>query len=423
MTRVALLTIGDELLDGRVIDANAAYAGRRLAERGTRLSEWRCVDDDIPAIAEAVRDLAARADLLVVSGGIGPTTDDLTRRALAEAAGVQVEVRPEVLERLRERYARRGREMPASNERQAEFPTGAAVLDSDVGTADACCIAVGGTDVVSLPGVPREFRALFDRWVLPRIEARDVTRWSIRLHGRGESGLADVVAPLTLPPGIASAWRATAPWVDVSLVGPPADVSRTARILGDALAPWRVPEGATNWSEALAVALQRHGLTIATAESCTGGAIAAAITAVPGASAWFPGGVVAYANEAKVAALGVPEDLLARQGAVSHGVAAQMARGARTALGADLGVGSTGIAGPTGGSDAKPVGTVFIACAREDVTAVAHCCFRGRERAAFVAAATQMALRLACAVVDDAADTLASCDDVVSVTVVPRTGA
>jgi nicotinamide-nucleotide amidase len=369
ITTLACLSVGHEVLDGRVQDTNAPRVGALCRSRGLTLREIRTVPDELDAIATAIRDLARIADLVVISGGCGPTTDDLTREAMARAAGVPLVEDPGTVARLEAFFAGRGWPMPANNLRQAAFPAGARILQSEVGTADACLLTLDGTPVVSLPGVPREFEALLAQWVvpmLPEVPARARRSWC--LMGAGESAVGAAVEGLGLPPALAVSYRASWPTVHVELS---TDADGEQRLLeeagarvDDALAPWRI--GGSDPADALIRGLTAQGMRVALAESCTGGLLAAALIERPGASAWVERGWVTYANAAKVEALGVPWQLIETAGAVSGEVAAAMADGALARSMADMALSVTGIAGPEGGSADKPVGTVWFGLAFRD---------------------------------------------------------
>lgn len=391
--RIAMLCVGDELLDGRTADRNAHRLGERCRREGWTLVETRVVPDVPETIIRSVRALVAISDLVVVSGGLGPTDDDRTREALAAAAGVPAVEDAGALRRLEARYAARGRTMAATNRRQAIFPTGATIFPSAYGTADPFVVPVDDTPVLSLPGVPREFDGLSDE-ILPQLAPTVVgeARASLTLFGIGESRIAEIVEDLD-PPHVSIAYSARSPHVVLTLRGDGAAAARTA--LERALAPWALPDGASTVAEAVAARMVRDGTTIATAESCTGGLIASMLTDVPGASGWFGRGWVTYANAAKTDELGVRAELLAAHGAVSPPVAAAMARGARARADADVAVAVSGIAGPGGGTVEKPVGLVFLGVATRSGGVVVKARFRGVDRAGFKRATAALAMAAA----------------------------
>ncbi len=375
LPRAAILTIGSELLRGDGVDTNSAWLSRRLEGIGYTCTLHLSCPDDEGAIVEGLAYAVPRADVVVTTGGLGPTVDDLTRAAVARFLGVPIETHPPSLEHIAALFARFGREMSASNRRQAELPQGARVLTNEVGTAPgfaASVAATGGGEVTiySVPGVPREMRWMWSTYLLGELRARGgraLAERTFRTVGVAESVLGERLGPIEAAPDVevryaaeetrgtirvtllttAGEERAQALWLEAKgLVG------HHLRCLGTD----ELPEAVAAW-------LVARRLTLATAESCTGGRVAAALTAIPGISSVFGEGLVTYSNAAKTRLLGVPADLLAQHGAVSPEVAAAMARGARDRAGADLGLGVTGIAGPGGGSEEKPVGLVHLAVA------------------------------------------------------------
>ncbi len=362
------MAVGSELLRTDRLDTNSIVAGRVLGRCGFSLVEKRCVEDDASAIAVAVRELLSRDELILLSGGLGPTADDVTREGVSEALGLRLDRRPELEEALASRFRALGRKIPEIALRMAEVVEGAEVLRNPLGTAPGQLLEVGGRTLVLLPGVPAEFEQILTAHLLPRWAGRAgvVTR-TLRLAGVYESQVEQRVSPLY---GRFGRERVTilASRGQVSLV-----LSASGPGAGEDLAEMDAAFTAAAGSdlfgsddETLAGVvlglLRAHGWTLATAESCTGGLVGFRLTAVPGASASFIGGVVAYSNPLKETLLGVPRPLLEAHGAVSREVAEAMARGA-CELGAECGLAVTGIAGPDGGSEAKPVGTVHLAAA------------------------------------------------------------
>ncbi|MGD8278560.1 MAG: competence/damage-inducible protein A [Gemmatimonadota bacterium] len=381
-TRVEIVAVGDELLLGDSIDSNGPWLGRRLSGLGAVVSRRTVVGDDDAAIRGAVADALGRTGIVICSGGLGPTPDDRTRDAVAGLYGREFELDGTWLETIRRRFQARGLVMPDTNRRQAEVPRGAVLLPNPHGTAPGLAIddaRLGLT--VLLPGPPRELRALFDAEVTSLLEdrldpeRRPVLRRVLRTTGLAESQVAERVAdldagmaPLTLaylPVGIGIDLRLTS-WGVLSAdeAGRALDAAQAA--LTDRLGAAVYAEGETDLAAVVGHALAERGLTVATAESCTGGLVAKRLTDVAGASAWVRGGAVAYSNEAKRDALGVPAELIAGNGAVSEPVVRAMVEGAQARLGADCAVAVTGIAGPGGGTAEKPVGTVWIAASVRD---------------------------------------------------------
>jgi nicotinamide-nucleotide amidase len=364
--RIELLTIGDELTDGRTVDTNATFIAQALSDLGLAVQRVTTVRDDRPVIAAEMRAIAARADVCITSGGLGPTSDDLTVESLAEAAGVAMYEDEAVWAHIRAVFA--PKEPPAQNRRQARVPAGGRALATEVGTAPGIEGAVGGCAFFLLPGVPHELRWHLDRHVLPALRARrsgaPLLVRTLVFAGIGESALGQRVEPLGLPSSIRVAYR-TRPLVnEVRLVGTDAAELDAAAARVAAVAPADfLGHGVPGLVEAVLDRCRARGLTLGAAESCTGGLFGGTVTEIPGASDVFAGAVVSYANAVKTGVLGVPEAVLAEHGAVSEPCALAMARGARRVLGCDVAVAITGVAGPGGGTAAKPVGTVCFAYA------------------------------------------------------------
>jgi nicotinamide-nucleotide amidase len=378
------LSIGDELLSGDTVNTNATFLGQRARALGLVLQHVATVRDRHDEIVAAVRAAAERCDVLLVSGGLGPTTDDLTTVALADAAGCAIVRDPEALARLAEKFRRFAREMPEANHKQADLPAGAQWLPNPIGTAEGFAVELGRCIAFAMPGVPRELRRMTLEQVEPRVRERlalrPIARRVYRLLGIGESAVAERVEPIVAAararsPGLAATfihYRAAMPEVTVILEGTrddeghaasPAELEALDAELVPALAPGIYGIGEADLAARVITALRAAGKRLACAESCTGGLTGALLTAVPGASECFDGGIVAYDDRIKRALLGVEPGLLAEHGAVSEPVARAMAEGARRSLGSDLAVAITGIAGPGGGTAEKPVGTVHIAVA------------------------------------------------------------
>lgn len=389
--RAHLLTIGDELLSGDVVDGNKAWLAERCRLLGVEVVRAATLRDREDEIVAALQAAAEHADLVITSGGLGPTTDDLTAAAVARAAGIGLERNAELAARITAFFSQR---MPGNqalidlNLKQADLPAGAVVLDNPIGTAAGFGVRLGGCWVFSLPGVPRELRKMMRERVEPHVVSTfgvaPIARRIYRAIGRGESSLQQGVTPAleqarARSPGLAAMYvhyRARYPEVTLILEATPSPegvaatpdelASLDAALregIGPALYAIGPGRGPADLASAIVQALTARGLTLVSAESCTGGGIGEAITTVAGSSACFLGGVIAYANAVKQAQLGVPADALEQHGAVSEPVARAMAEGARTRLAADLGIAVTGIAGPGGATPGKPVGTVDVALA------------------------------------------------------------
>jgi nicotinamide-nucleotide amidase len=369
MATVNMVCIGDELLDGRTREGNGFWLGGWLRRAGHRLVSVTLVADDRANIVAALRRAADGAALVVVSGGLGPTLDDITRDAVADLLGDRLIADAGSEARLRAKFARFGLPMPDNNLRQTLFPASARVVPNPVGTADCFVATFDGLPILVLPGVPREFETVAELELpvlLPAtVPRRFITR---RTAGIGESDLARRMEAVPCPDGIHVTWCASHPYVEVELSAAAEDDQALNDYASEALAPlapWLLPVdeagGALSAAAATLAALRAQGLRIATAESCTGGGIAKALTEVAGSSDGFACGVVTYSNRSKSELLGVDAALVQAEGAVSSAVAGAMAEGARARLGVQVAVAVTGVAGPGGGSDAKPVGTVYVA--------------------------------------------------------------
>lgn len=375
--RAVVVTVGDELLSGERVNSNAQRVGTALAGLGAPVARAEVVGDEEGAIGRAVAGALEEADLVVVTGGLGPTPDDRTREAVAGALGAPLRPDPELEATLRARFrAHWPRDVPAQNLAQALVPAGARVLRNELGTAPGLAMERGGRWVVLLPGVPRELEGLLAGPVRELVRnafarrLRPPHRRLVRTTGIPESFLAERVERL-LPPErgpVRLAYLPSLHGVDLRFTVD-GEVERAEALAWldrmeealDELGPQRF-EGA-DLVEAVAESLVRERRTVAVAESCTGGVLAKRLTDRPGSSRWFLGGIVAYADEAKTDRLGVAAELIREHGAVSEAVSQALASGVRRAFGADAGVGITGIAGPDGGSADKPVGTVCYSVA------------------------------------------------------------
>jgi len=388
--KAEVLTIGDELLRGEIVDTNKSHLSQRLLELDIETRFHVTVADDPSDMREVFLRAAVRSDVILVSGGLGPTRDDLTIEVLAETFGRKLVLDEASLATIRAFFARFGREMAEINAKQAYFPEGAEVLPNPVGTAPGTMLEVPkprGADIAGggalptslffcMPGVPRELYKMMEEQVMPRIAPRrqqqSVSRAALlRTFGIGESNLDELLRGVDLEPGVELGFRTAFPDNYVRPVARGADAAaadalleRSCRALRERLGPLCYGEGDAETLEAVTGALLRERkVRIAVAESCTGGLIGQRFTAIAGSSDYFLGGVIAYSNEAKQALLGVPAELLAEHGAVSEPVALAMAEGVRDRFGADLTVATTGISGPGGGTADKPVGLVFVALA------------------------------------------------------------
>lgn len=372
---VEIVAIGNELLLGETLDTNSAHVARRLAEIGARVTRVTLVGDDREGIRRALSEARSRVPWVITTGGLGPTRDDLTRPVVAEVFGLPLELDAGLLAEIEERFRRFGYDsMPASNRSQAEVPRGARVIPNARGTAPGLIVEDEEGTVFVLPGVPAEMKGLLQEGVLPvLLAARDegapvVRSRVVRTAGIGESALAERLETVLAdsdPIEVAFLPRLGRVDVRLTLAGfPEEEADRRLQALAarviQVAEPWCYGEDERTLAAAIGETLSARGWTLATAESMTAGELAAEITSVPGSSGWYLGGVVAYANEVKEAALGVPRETLERHGAVSEETCRAMASGVRARLSADVGCAITGIAGPGGGSPEKPVGLVWI---------------------------------------------------------------
>ena len=403
---IELVNTGTELLLGDVINTNAAWIGQRLAALGLQVARQTIVPDGA-AIGEAIAEAAARADVLLITGGLGPTNDDLTRESAAELLGLPLELNAGEVAHLEEFFRKRGRVLTDTNKKQAMVLRGAEVMPNPFGTAPgmyipAACGAAKGLHCAMflLPGPPRELKPMVESQVEPRLrllkpDLAGRTTLYLKVTGMGESDIVDrIEKSLEAMPELDLGYCLGRGDVDVRLSGRQEIVDAAAQLVRERIGDFIVSEDRRLVEEVVVDQLKAGAQKVATAESCTGGELASRLTNVSGASLVFEHGFITYANEAKSQHLGVPAALIAQHGAVSPQVAQTMAEGALRVSGADHALSCTGIAGPTGGTDDKPVGTVFISLAsREDSTEVRKLFFPGtRDR--FKMLATQAALEL-----------------------------
>lgn len=371
-----IITIGDELLIGQVVDTNSAWLGSTLGNDGIKVIQITSVQDNAAQIVQAVNDALSRADIVLMTGGLGPTKDDITKKTLAEMFGMKLVRNEQVYEMVGKQLALRGIAFTELNQGQALVPDGCTVLPNRNGTAPGMWFEQDGKVLISMPGVPFEMKALVKDEILPRLRKHfaldaNVHR-TIITFGLAESILADTIASWeeALPPYLHLAYLPSALCIRLRLSAYEIDrqkaeqeIESQIEKLSKVIPHYIIGSEDDSLESVTGTLLKTRGETLATAESCTGGNIAHRFTAMPGASEYFKGGVVAYSNEVKMALLGVDPESLNRYGAVSQSVAEQMAEGVRRATGATYGISTTGIAGPTGGTPEKPVGTVWMAVA------------------------------------------------------------
>ena len=377
-----LVAIGTELLMGQIANGDAQILSRRLQTLGINVLWHQAVGDNPARMREALTLALSRSDLVVTTGGLGPTQDDISKEIAADLLGLPMEFDERSWQAIQERMRRLRGQCPENNRRQAMFARGAEILPNACGTAPGCMIEAGGKILIQLPGPPSEMRDMLERQVIPRLAARTggcIASRYVRIYGLGESAVAERCADLIDAAGETT----TAPYCQTgecqlrvtsrgrdeaaALAKVLPVVEEIRRRLGGAV--YAVEETADGSMQAAAArALLEKGLTASTAESCTGGLVAARLVEVPGISAALNEAHVTYANEAKVRYCGVREETLAAHGAVSEEVAREMAEGLRARSGCDIAVSTTGIAGPDGGTPEKPVGLVYIGCAAPDRT-------------------------------------------------------
>jgi nicotinamide-nucleotide amidase len=370
---VSILATGSELLDGRVVDTNSNFVARQLADLGLKVRRVLVVDDDMSELLEGLRVLSACSQLVITSGGLGPTTDDLTRECVARFFNVAVAESPAARAHLENFYAKRGRVLDHTNIKQALLPVGSEMIDNPIGTAPGFSMTGAGggahrVTVCSLSGVPKEFTAMFLDSVLPLIKQQAGTQTPVRRHtfktfGVAESVVGALVVGCKLPDSITVSYRATFPEVHVVLKAPegidlqaPVESVRAALHAGVVFSE----DPHQSLQQRVQELLLSHKATVATAESCTGGMVASYLTETPGASEVFLGAVVSYDNAIKERVLQVSHETLRQHGAVSHEVVREMASGVCAMMGTTYGIAISGVAGPGGGSSEKPVGTFHV---------------------------------------------------------------
>jgi nicotinamide-nucleotide amidase len=397
---VEVITTGTELLFGSVINTHLAFLGQQLFSLGLRISRQTTVPDGY-AIRDAILEAAPRCQLILITGGLGPTTDDITREIVAELAGRPLEYDESIFARIKERFQKRGLRLTDPISRQAYVPRGAQVLPNDHGTAPG--LYVPATEalphMILLPGPPRELRPMFEQYASPIIRSlvgtTDLTAIIFRTASLGESYAQELIgADLAAIKDLELGYCARIGELDLRLVGSLESVLKGAEIVRARLSEHIVSEDGSEMEAIVVRLLTERGATVAVAESCTGGLLANRFTNVPGASAVFLEGNVTYSNAAKTRTLGVPGELLNSVGAVSTEVAQAMAEGARIRAGTTYALSTTGIAGPDGGTPEKPVGTVFVGLASADGPSQVEKLFFPTDRATFKQMVTEAALDL-----------------------------
>jgi nicotinamide-nucleotide amidase len=368
--KIELICTGEEVLSGQIIDTNAAWFANTLMNEGLELQRKTTVGDRMEDLIRLFQERSQQADVILVNGGLGPTSDDLSAEAAAKAMGVELVEDAGWREHLESWYVRRSRKMPESNYKQCLLPLGAVLVDNPVGSAPGFRIKLNQAWLFFTPGVPSEFKRMVEEQFQPFINENFGHAEATRLQklvtiGHGESTIADQLNELAIPEGITLGYRPSAPHVEIkvfargdnAITAMPAYVEQVKSILGTAF----VTDSFPSIAEAVHTLLQASGKTLSIAESCTGGMLTSQLVGFPGSSDYLLQGLVTYANDAKEKVLGVSHATLEEHGAVSLETAVEMATGARVALDCDFALSTTGIAGPDGGSKEKPVGMVVIA--------------------------------------------------------------
>ncbi len=402
--RISTLSIGDEVLFGEIVDTNAAHIATRLYDEGFMVQRHLCVGDNEFDIVDAIETLAGSNDFVIATGGLGPTVDDITAKAAAKAAGRRLVLNDEALDHLRRFYERAGREMVPSAEKQCLLPAKAPLVPNPVGTACGFMLPYKGTYFFFVPGVPVEMKRMLEETVIPAVRSRKKDERQLRtrmfrVFGLSETQiegrLKDVAQPAD---GLSVAYCVNFPEVFVKLRIEGDDEARLSAVLDEGCAKTReklgdflFAEGEDTIDAVVARLFREKGVTLSLAESCTGGLIAKRVTDMSGSSAYFLEGAVTYSNAAKSRVLDVPAEIIEEKGAVSSAVAMAMARGIRRKSGSDIALAVTGVAGPDGGTEEKPVGTVYLALAGPSDCKAKHYKFFGdRDRIRAITAFTAM---------------------------------
>ncbi len=401
--RAEIIATGTELLSGGVLDTNSLFLSEELLPLGIETVYKTVVGDNEKDMEEAFRRAMDRVGVLIITGGIGPTEDDITRKVISKIVKKRLVLNEDALKAIHTKLAGRGKDIVAANDRQALIPVGARLLRNSAGIAPGFFLDEGNTFIAVLPGVPREMRAIFTEELSPVLEERSGGKGFIRrrvLHtcGMSESAVNQAIQDILKRNEPVVGLTAQETGVDIRIVAHEANAEQVQALVNRTDAAIREKLGDSVYSadgqameEVVGALLKQRRLTLAVAESCTGGLIGARITNIPGSSEYFERGVVTYSNEAKTDMLGVPADLIGRHGAVSSEVAVAMAQGILQAAKTDLGLSVTGIAGPDGGSEQKPVGLVYTALASSQGVKTTEHRFLG-DREQIRARAAQMAL-------------------------------
>ncbi|MCF7810334.1 competence/damage-inducible protein A [bacterium] len=397
--KIELISIGDEILIGHTLDTNSNWIANKLASNGLRLRWLSVIGDNDSDLKHQLKRAWNRADIILLTGGLGPTHDDITRPVIAKFFEDEIVTKPEILADLRERFAKRGLEMPANAEIMAEFPKRAKAIRNNHGAAPGIQYNIGEQKLFAMPGVPREMKGMFDDFILPIITSLGDSTYKLKLiqtAGTGESHLEELIGSLS---GIEPVQLAFLPSIDhgvtlrISMAANDIDLveeklDNALKYISQRIDRYIYAFGGISLEETLIGILRQRGMRLALAESCTGGLVADRIVSVPGSSDVFDRGFVTYSNESKIVMLGINPEIIEKHGAVSSETALAMAESAKDHAGVDIAASVTGIAGPTGGSPEKPVGLVYIAVADKNGSDVKRFRFTGdrqdnRSRSAF----------------------------------------
>jgi len=374
---VELLLTGNELMSGDVIDSNSALIAQQLSQLGLDVSRRVTVKDDLSLLTQEIISQSQRADILIINGGLGPTIDDMTAQALADAANIPLEIHVQALEQLTQWCQRRGYQLNQANKKQAVLPKGCGIIDNKTGSAPGFTIKLNGCSIYTTPGVPHELRTMLSEQITPQIsqefDISSTTKVSrFQVFGIGESTIQQLINNelSDWPDDIELGFRASMPLIEIKLTTD-TDLGHQKKAvwqhkIEQLLAGHVIGRNKTSLSKALVNCLSMKKKTLTFAESCTGGLMSSLLTQVSGSSEVFHAGFITYSNEIKTKIIGVPAQTIVEHGAVSEAVVIAMAQGALAQSGSDYVVAVSGIAGPTGGSDDKPVGTVWLAWGTEN---------------------------------------------------------